>query len=124
MAWGDVRGWNLGCTGEAQDREQHARAQTQPTKETTMKKFPRVAVIERVVQQMIDASELEAVQGGEDVKLQLSMKYGGPTPHGPPAGDDDVLFAPSMKYGGPTHHARPRRSDDDLGLARTQGSES
>jgi hypothetical protein len=52
------------------------------------------------------------------------MKYGGPTPHGSPAGDDDVLFAPSMKYGGPTHHARPRRSDDDLGLARTQGSES
>lgn len=87
-----------------------------------MKKFPRVAVIERVVQQMIDASELEAVQGGEDLKLQLSMKYGGPTPHGRP--DDEILFKPSMKYGGPTHHREPRPSDDQFHLARTEGSES
>jgi hypothetical protein len=77
-----------------------------------MKKLPRVAVIERVVQQMIDASELEAVQGGEDVKLQLSMKYGGPTPHGRPDGVDDVLFSPSMKYGGPTPHSAPRLRDE------------
>jgi hypothetical protein len=87
-----------------------------------MKKFPRVAVIERVVQQMFETSELEAVQGGNDLQLQLSMKYGGPTPHR--RTDDDVTaFSPSMKYGGPTHHARPRPSDDAR-LDRIDASES
>jgi hypothetical protein len=85
-----------------------------------MKKFPRVAVIERVVQQMIDASELEAVQGGEELQLQLSMKYGGPTPHDRP-GDDEILFKPSMKYGGPTHHREPL---DEVELTRVRSSES
>jgi hypothetical protein len=88
-----------------------------------MKKFPRVAVIERVVQQMIDASELEGVQGGNDLKLQLSMKYGGPTPHTPDA-DRDRLFAPSMKYGGPTHHSRRPSDDEKLVLTNTDGTES
>jgi hypothetical protein len=88
-----------------------------------MKKFPRVAVIERVVQQMIETSELEAVQGGNDFSLQLSMKYGGPTPPGRTDDDDVTVFSPSMKYGGPTHHAGPRPSDD-LQLVLANGNPS
>ena len=43
-----------------------------------MKKFPRVAVIERVVQQMIDASELEAVQGGEGTcEIEVTLYHCG-----------------------------------------------